>query len=105
MNTILIVGNVCNDPKTYTGASGVKRADFRVAVKRKYGGSDGERKTDFFTVVAWRASADFVERNIKKGMSVAVSGAMENRSYEKDDGEKRFIWELDSDEIKICGQR
>ena len=62
---------------------------YRFAVNRNYGGADGERKTDFFNVVAWRGLGETVARYAKKGNKVAVSGSIELRNYEDGQGVKR----------------
>ena len=62
MNKVFLIGNLTRDPELSETTSGVSLCRFAIAVNRNYGGSDGERKTDFFNVVAWRGLAETVAR-------------------------------------------
>lgn len=88
MNKVFLIGNLTRDPEQSETQSGVTLCRFAIAVNRNYGG-DGERKTDFFNVVAWRGLAETVARYAKKGNKVAVSGSIELRNYEDSQGVKR----------------
>ena len=89
MNKVFLIGNLTRDPELTETNGGIKICRFSIAVNRNYSGSDGERKTDFFNVVAWRALAETVARYTKKGIKVAVSGSIELRNYEDSQGVKR----------------
>ena len=89
MNKVFLIGNLTRDPELTETASGVALCRFSIAVNRNYGGADGERKTDFFNVVAWRGLGETVARFAKKGNKVAVSGSIELRNYEDSQGVKR----------------
>ena len=89
MNKVFLIGNLTRDPELTETAGGIKICRFAIAVNRNYSGSDGERKTDFFNVVAWRGLGETVARFAKKGNKVAVSGSIELRNYEDSQGIKR----------------
>ena len=89
MNKVFLIGNLTRDPELTETAGGVPLCRFAIAVNRNYGSSDGERKTDFFNVVAWRGLGETVARFAKKGNKVAVSGSIELRNYEDSQGIKR----------------
>ncbi len=89
MNKVFLIGNLTRDPELSETSSGVSICRFAIAVNRNYAGSDGERKTDFFNVVAWRGLGENVARYAKKGNKVAVSGSIELRNYEDSQGVKR----------------
>ena len=89
MNKVFLIGNLTRDPELSETNSGVSLCRFSIAVNRNYGSSDGERKTDFFNIVAWRGLAETVSRYAKKGNKVAVSGSIELRNYEDSQGIKR----------------
>ena len=89
MNKVFLIGNLTRDPELTETTSGVSLCRFSIAVNRNYGGADGERKTDFFNVVAWRGLGETVARYAKKGNKVAVSGSIELRNYEDGQGVKR----------------
>ena len=89
MNKVFLIGNLTRDPELTETTSGVSLCRFAIAVNRNYGSADGERKTDFFNVVAWRGLGETVARYAKKGNKVAVSGSIELRNYEDSQGVKR----------------
>ena len=89
MNKVFLIGNLTRDPELTETTSGVSLCRFSIAVNRNYGGADGERKTEFFNVVAWRGLGETVARYAKKGNKVAVSGSIELRNYEDGQGVKR----------------
>lgn len=89
MNKVFLIGNLTRDPELSETTSGVSLCRFSIAVNRNYGSADGERKTDFFNVVAWRGLGETVARYAKKGNKVAVSGSIELRNYEDSQGVKR----------------
>ena len=94
MNNICIVGNVCNDIELRETANGRKYCRLNIAVNRIYANADGERVTDFFNVTVWGARAETCAKYLKKGVKVAVTGSLENRSYEDKDGNKRVSNEI-----------
>ncbi len=89
MNKVFLIGNLTRDPELTETSGGIKICRFAIAVNRNYSGADGERKTDFFNCVAWRALAETVARYTRKGNKVAVSGSIELRNYEDGQGVKR----------------
>lgn len=89
MNKVFLIGNLTRDPELTETTSGVALCRFAIAVNRNYGSADGERKTDFFNIVAWRGLGETVARYAKKGNKVAVSGSIELRNYEDSQGVKR----------------
>ncbi len=89
MNKIFLIGNLTRDPELSETANGIKHCRFSIAVNRNYSGADGERKTDYFNCTAWRGLGETVARYAKKGNKVAVSGSVELRNYEDNDGVKR----------------
>lgn len=103
MNKVIMIGNLANDPEARTTQSGISQSTFRLAVQRKYANQQGVREADFFTVVAWRASADFCNRYLSKGRKVAVEGCIQNRSYDAQDGTKRYVTEIIADSVEAVG--
>ena len=84
------------DPEAYTTQSGVSRSNFRVAVQRPH----KREETDFLMVVAWRQSADYCNRYLKKGNRVAVEGSIQTRTYDAQDGSKRYVTEIVADSVE-----
>ena len=89
MNKVFLIGNLTRDPELAETANGVSVCHFAIAVNRSYTNGDGERLTDFFNCTAWRGLADSVGRYCKKGSKVAVSGSIQIRNYEDNQGQNR----------------
>ncbi len=89
MNKVFLIGNLTRDPELSETQSGVSVCRFGIAVNRRSGSADGERKADFYNVTAWRGLGETVARYAKKGNKVAVSGSIQLRNYEDNQGVKR----------------
>jgi single-strand DNA-binding protein len=101
-NTVTIVGNVTRDPELRYTPSGQANASFGVAVNRRWMNrqtNDWEERVSFFNVVCWREMADNVSESLGKGSRVIVTGRLEQRSWETEQGEKRSVIEIVADEI------
>ena len=105
MNKVILIGNLANDPEARTTQSGISQSTFRIAVQRRFANQQGVREADFFTVIAWRQTADFCNRYLSKGRRVAVEGSIQNRSYDAQDGSKRYVTEIIADSIEALGSR
>lgn len=105
MNKVIIVGNLTKDPELATTNSGVSVCRFTVAVSRRYQNAEGERETDFINVVVWRGQADNCHRYLKKGSKCGVVGQLQTRSYDAQDGSKRYITEVVADEVEFLNSR
>ncbi|MBO5064527.1 MAG: single-stranded DNA-binding protein [Clostridia bacterium] len=104
LNCAVIMGRLTADPELRQTPSGVAVTRFTVAVDRGYVKAGEERKADFITVVAWRQTAEFVTRYFSKGSMIAVQGAIQTGSYEKD-GIKRSTFEIVADNVSFCGSK
>lgn len=102
LNCAVIMGRLTADPELRQTPSSVPVTRFTVAVDRGYAKQGEERKTDFINVVAWRQTAEFVCKYFSKGSMIAIQGAIETGSYEKD-GIKRFTFEIKADNVSFCG--
>ena len=89
MQKFIAIGNLTRDPELTETASGTAVCRFSIAVKRNYTGAEGERETDFFNCTAWRTLAESIARYCKKGNKVALSGSIQMRTYEDNQGVKR----------------
>ena len=100
MNKAFIIGNICKDPEAFTTQNGISRSTFTVAVQRRVKNKDGKYDADFLTVVAWRQTADFCNKYLAKGRKVAVEGQIQTRSYDAQDGSKRYVTEIIADHVE-----
>ncbi|MBE5784927.1 MAG: single-stranded DNA-binding protein [Clostridiales bacterium] len=105
MNKVFLIGNLTKDPDVRTTGGGTSVCTFTVAVDRRFKAQNGEKVTDFFTIVAWRQLADLCGRYLAKGRKVSVVGELQNRSYDAKDGSKRYVTEIVADEIEFLTPR
>ena len=105
MNKVILVGNLTRDPEYQTTPSGVALARFAIAVQRRFANSDGNREVDFINCVAWRGQADFVNKYFKKGSRIGLTGSLQVRSYEANDGSKRTATDVVVDEVEFVGPK
>jgi len=105
-NKVVLIGRLTNDPEIRTTNSGLKVAQFTVAVDRPFGKNEnGEKKTDFFRCKAWRQKADFVEQYVGKARLVCLEGRVELNDYTDKEGVKRYITEIDVANIETLDAR
>ena len=101
MNKVFLIGNITRDPELSETSSGVSVCHFGIAVNRSYSSSDGERQTDFFNVTAWRGLADNIARFLRKGSKVAVSGSVQIRTYEDNQGNRRSAVDIIAQDVEF----
>lgn len=100
-NKCILVGNMANDPELKYTPSGVAVATFRVAVQRPFAsGPEGKKEADFLDIVAWRQQAEFAANYLGKGRKVLVEGRIQVRSYDTQDGQRRKVWEIVTDNLR-----
>jgi single-strand DNA-binding protein len=101
-NSVTVVGNITRDPELRFTATGQATASFGLAVNRRWQNrqsNEWEEATSFFNVVCWREMAENASESLTKGSRVIVTGRLEQRSYETQDGDKRSVVEIVADEI------
>lgn len=100
-NNVTLIGNLVEDPELRFTPSGVAMAKVRLAVNRRWRGQDGEwqEDTSFFNGTVWREQAETVAESLQKGTRVIVTGRLEQRSWETEQGDKRSVVEVQIDEI------
>lgn len=105
MNKVILIGNLVADPETRTTNSGHAQTTLRIAVRRRIANANGEHESDFFNVICWRKTAEFCARHLYKGRKIAVEGSLQTRSYDAQDGSKRFVTEVIADNVEFCDSR
>jgi single-strand DNA-binding protein len=101
-STVTVVGNLTRDPEIRYTTGGAAKASFGVAVSRRWQNrqsNEWEEQTSFFNVVCWREMAENVSESLGKGSRVVVTGRLEQRSWETENGEKRSVVEVVADEV------
>ena len=105
MNKVILVGNLTRDPEYRTTPSGATVCNFSIAVTRRFANQQGVREADFLNCVAWRQQADFVHRFFTKGRKIGVVGSLQTRTYDAQDGTKRYVTEVVCDECEFVDSK
>ena len=106
LNKTFLQGRLVADPELRHTASGVAAATFRLAVDRDFKNKDtGERQADFITCVAWRQTALFVEKYFSKGRMAIVEGKLQTRTYDDQEGNRRYITEVVADNVYFADSK
>lgn len=95
LNTITIQGRLTRDPELRYTQNNTPVTSFTVACERDF----GEKQTDFIDCVAWRQTAEFVNKYFAKGSMAVVSGRLQSRSWQDRDGVKRVSWEINAEHV------
>lgn len=103
INRVVLTGRLVQDPELKTTQSGTSVMTLRLAVERQYVAKGQERKADFFDVVTWKSTAEFVFRNFGKGDMIAVDGRLQQREYTDSNGATRYVVEVVADSVSFCG--
>lgn len=106
-NKVQLIGNLGNTPEIINLESGKKLAKFSIATNEVYRNANGEKKQDtqWHNIVAWGKTAEIIEKYVFKGSEVAVEGKLTTRSYDDNEGAKRYITEVVVDEVLMLGNR
>ena len=110
INKVILIGNVGQDPEVrYTGDvnNGTKVATLRVATTERYRDRNGnlQEHTEWHSVVVWRNTADVVEKYVKKGTQVYSEGRLRSRSWDDQNGNKRYVTESVADTLQLLGRK
>ncbi len=103
MNKVILIGNLVADPELRKTSSDVSVCTFRIGVQRRFSNQQGVRESDFINIVAWRQTADLCARFLTKGRKCGVVGSLQTRSYDAQDGTKRYVTEVVADEVEFLG--
>ena len=105
MNKVFLIGRITKDLELKTTPSGVSTTTFSVAVNRNFKNKEGVIEADFFNIVAWRRQAENVSKYCTKGSQICVEGRLQSRSYDAQDGTKRYVTEVIADNIEFLGTK
>ena len=110
LNKAMLIGNVGKDPEVryLDGSNGqAKVATFTLATTERYRDRNGETRenTEWHNIVAWRNTADVVEKFVKKGTQVYIEGRIRTRSWDDQNGNKRYTTEIMADTLQLLGKR
>lgn len=104
MNKVILTGRLTKDPEVKSVSSGKTVAKFTLACDRRFKNKQtGKKEADFIPCVFWGQQAEFIAEYAHKGSQCGVIGRMEPRSYDGNDGVKRYITEVIGDEFELIG--
>lgn len=106
-NHVQLIGNVGQEPTITNLESGKKVARFSLATNENYKNNKGEKQTDtnWHTIVAWGKVAEIIEKYVTKGKEVGISGKLKTRTYETEDGNQRYVTEVEVSKILLLGSK
>lgn len=106
-NRVTLIGNLGKDPEVRTFDTGKKKATFSLATNESFRNQAGEKvqETQWHNLVVWGHLADIVGKYLRKGAEVAIEGKLVHRSYEAANGERRYITEINVNDLVMLAKR
>lgn len=101
MNKVFLIGRLTRNPELRYTESNIPVAMFTLAINRSFTNNDGDREADFINIVVWNKKAENVSKYLSKGSRVAIDGRIQTRSYDGDDGKKRYITEVVANQVEF----
>lgn len=105
LNVVALMGRLVRDPELKTTQSGNRVCTFSIACDRSYTAKDEERKADFFTITAWRQTAEFICKYFQKGSLIAIEGSLQTRQYQDKNGNNRTVTEVLASRVSFAGSK
>ncbi len=105
LNRIILIGRLTKDPELRYTPNGRAVAGFTLAVDRPFKNQQGERETDFISIVVWGPQAENCANYLSKGKLAAVDGRLQIRSFEGQDGQRRWITEVVADTVRFLSPK
>ena len=106
LNKVILMGHMTADPELKQTTSGISVCSFSIGVNRRYSKADqGQQSVDFINIVAWRQQAEFVSKYFAKGQQMALVGALQTRTWEDKNGNKRKSVEVVADEVYFADSK
>ncbi len=104
LNKVVLCGRLTADVELKQTPSGVSVVSFTLAVNRRYQ-AEGQQQADFISVVAWRQTAEFISKYFQKGSSLCITGSIQVRSWQDNNGNKRYATEVVADEAMFVDSK
>lgn len=105
INSTVLVGRLTRDPELKYTTSNIAVATFSLAVNRNFKDANGERETDFINCVIWRQQAENLANWAKKGALIGITGRIQTRSYENQQGQRVYITEVVAENFQMLESR
>lgn len=104
-NKVILMGRLCSEPELKTTPNGVSVCSFRIAVERRFQQKGEEKKSDFFNIVAWRGTGEFVHQYFRKGRMILVEGEFQTRPYTDKNGNQSTWYEVNAERVSFTGEK
>ncbi|VEU82902.1 single-stranded DNA-binding protein [Acholeplasma hippikon] len=101
INRVVLVGRITKEVDLRVTGSNISVVQFTLAVNRNYTSANGEKQADFISCVAWRNTADFMKKYVRKGALLGIEGRIQTRNYEDSNGQTRYVTEVQADSVQI----
>lgn len=101
MNKAVLIGRLTKDPEIKNTSSQIQFCNFTIAVDRRFKDQNGQKQTDFINCVAWRQTASFICSYFHKGNKIAIVGSIQSRSFDDNNGQRRYVTEVVADEAEF----
>ncbi len=106
MNKAILMGRLTKDPELrYTNANNTPVCSFTLAIDRRFKSQSEERQADFIPVVAWGKTAEFCSNYFRKGRQVAVSGRIQTRSWDDNEGKRHYTTEVVAEDVYFADSK
>ena len=105
INNVVLVGRLTKDPDLRYTANGTGVATFTLAVNRNFTNQSGNREADFINCVIWRKSAETLANYARKGTLLGVTGRIQTRNYENQQGQRVYVTEVVADNFQLLESR
>ena len=105
LNKVVLQGRLTTNIELRRTQGGIPVASFTLAVDRDFKNANGEKETDFVSCVAWRSTAEFIDKYLSKGRAVVVEGSLQSRKWTDKEGNKRISWEVQADRLYFADSR
>jgi single-strand DNA-binding protein len=107
LNKVMLIGRLGKDPEMQYFESGAVKAAFSLATSERYKNREGQQveNTEWHNLVLWGKGAEIAEKYLRKGKQIYVEGSIKTRSWEAQDGTKRYMTEINVQTFKMLGSR
>ena len=105
MNRIILIGRLTRDPELRFTPNGKAVCQFTLAVDRPFTNQEGNREADFINIVVWNKQGENCAQYLSKGRMAAVDGRLQIRSYEGNDGQRRYVTEVIADSVQFLSPK
>ena len=105
MNKVILIGRIANDLELKQVGDKGNVINFSLAVQKPFKNADGNYEADFIQIVTWNETAENLSKFTKKGDLICVEGRLQNRSYDTDNGFKRYVTEVITDKITYLNSK